>query len=68
LLLEDTEPTSVNSRLKLFEKVRIGRAGAVQVFSRFGQDQADRVKEEVEKIEGWKGVVPGEGIKNLLLV
>ncbi|KAI9855206.1 MAG: hypothetical protein M1813_000501 [Trichoglossum hirsutum] len=58
LLLEDTEPTSVNSRLKLFEKVRIGRAGAVQVFSRFGQDQADRVKEEVEKIEGWKGVVP----------
>ncbi|KAH0566251.1 hypothetical protein GP486_000349 [Trichoglossum hirsutum] len=58
LLLEGIESADVNSRLKLFEKVRIGRAGAVQIFSRYGQDQADKVKQEVEKIEGWKGAVP----------
>ncbi|KAH0536647.1 hypothetical protein FGG08_006492 [Glutinoglossum americanum] len=58
LLFEDVGPEDVSARLKLYEKVRMGRAGAVQVFSRFGQDQADRVKQEVEMIEGWKGVVP----------
>ncbi|KAI9763519.1 MAG: hypothetical protein M1840_000472 [Geoglossum simile] len=58
LLLEGIGPADVSVRLKLYEKVRMGRTGAVQIFSRFGQDQADRVKQEVEQIEGWKGAVP----------
>ena len=58
----------MDGRLKLYEKVRMGRAGAVQVFSRFGQDQADKVKQEVEKIEGWKGVVPGKEVESFFLV
>jgi hypothetical protein len=60
LLLEGIGPADVNVRLRLYEKVRMGRTGAVQIFSRFGQDQADRVKREVEKIDGWKGTVPGK--------
>ncbi|KAI9776704.1 MAG: hypothetical protein M1839_009431 [Geoglossum umbratile] len=58
LLFENVEPADIGARLKLYEKVRMGRASAVQIFSRFGQDQADRVKQEVEKIDGWKGAVP----------
>ena len=60
LLLEGIRPTEVTARLRLYEKVRMGRARAVQVFSRFGQDQSNKIKQEVEKIEGWKGTVPGK--------
>jgi hypothetical protein len=45
----DASPSDVESRLALYNKIRRIRASTIQIFSNAGQDQAERVKDEVVK-------------------
>jgi salicylate hydroxylase len=49
----EQNPEMLNKRLKMFEKVRSKRAAAIQIFSNAGQDQAEKVKDQVKQyVEG----------------
>lgn len=39
----------VQSRLRLFERIRLNRASAIQVFSNAGQDEAEKVRQRAER-------------------
>lgn len=47
----------IGNRLRMFEKVRMDRASAMQIFSNVGQDQGERIQREAQRYV--KGPVPG---------
>lgn len=48
----DADLASIQSRLQLFQRVRINRASLMQIFSNAGQDESWKIKERAQKLLG----------------
>ena len=49
IALTGCTPELLESRLKIFQEIRMNRAGVMQIFSNAGQDEPDRIRAEAAK-------------------